>query len=72
MRPMSLSWCLRDVPDLPGLVLAKLFKVLHRTDIAYRAGTSAESAASRSACRCRWPTGSLRTRSTSTTIRSTG
>jgi hypothetical protein len=23
-----------DVPDLPGLVLAKLFKVLHRTDIA--------------------------------------
>jgi hypothetical protein len=22
-----------DVPDLPGLVLAKLFKVLHRTDI---------------------------------------
>jgi hypothetical protein len=23
-----------DLPDLPGLVLAKLFKVLHRTDIA--------------------------------------
>ena len=23
-----------DVPDMPGLVLAKLFKVLHRTDIA--------------------------------------
>ena len=23
-----------DVPDLPGLVLAKLFKVIHRTDIA--------------------------------------
>jgi hypothetical protein len=23
-----------DVPDLPGLILAKLFKVLHRTDIA--------------------------------------
>jgi hypothetical protein len=23
-----------DVPDLPGLVIAKLFKVLHRTDIA--------------------------------------
>jgi hypothetical protein len=23
-----------DMPDLPGLVLAKLFKVLHRTDIA--------------------------------------
>jgi hypothetical protein len=23
-----------DVPDLPGLVLAKLFKVLHRTDMA--------------------------------------
>lgn len=23
-----------DVPDLPGLVLAKLFKVLHRTDVA--------------------------------------
>jgi hypothetical protein len=23
-----------DIPDLPGLVLAKLFKVLHRTDIA--------------------------------------
>jgi hypothetical protein len=31
-----------DLPDLPGLVLAKLFKVLHRTDIAIspeRAGT---------------------------------
>jgi hypothetical protein len=23
-----------DLPDVPGLVLAKLFKVLHRTDIA--------------------------------------
>jgi hypothetical protein len=23
-----------DLPDLPGLVLAKLFKVLHRTDLA--------------------------------------
>lgn len=23
-----------DVPDLPGLVLAKIFKVLHRTDVA--------------------------------------
>lgn len=23
-----------DVPDLPGLVLAKLFRVLHRTDVA--------------------------------------
>jgi hypothetical protein len=31
-----------DLPDLPGLVLAKLFKVLHRTDIAIapeRSGT---------------------------------
>jgi hypothetical protein len=31
-----------DLPDLPGLVLAKLFKVLHRTDVAIapeRAGT---------------------------------
>ena len=26
-----------DVPDLPGLVLAKLFKVLHRTDIGLAA-----------------------------------
>jgi hypothetical protein len=32
-----------DVPDLPGLVLAKLFKVLHRVDLAIapqRGGTS--------------------------------
>ena len=60
-----------DLPDLPGLVLAKLFKVLHRTDIAI-APERAGMAAPRSGSRCRWPTGSPMTRSIWTTIRLSG
>ena len=46
-----------DLPDLPGLVLAKLFKVLHRTDIAIAPERSGNGCAAIGGRR-RWPTGS--------------
>ncbi len=48
-----------DVPDLPGLVLAKIFKVLHRVDLAI-APQRGGRVAWPSGFRCRWPTGSAR------------
>ena len=59
-----------DLPDLPGLVLAKLFKVLHGpTSLSRR---TIRTVSPRWVCRCRWPIGFLRTHSTWTTIRLCG